>query len=435
MKVGNEFLLRRKKLLNMMEADSIAVLFAGDFKIRNGESEYPFRPDSDFYYLTAFCEDSAIALFIPGRNEGEFILFNHPFDPLKEQWTGKIVGQDNACSEYGVDQAYSLAKADSLIPELLLGHETIYTNLDVSAQGKSALGTWLEQTKGKARLGINYPVTIKQIGEITHEMRMIKDDAELTSIRRACDISVEAHTALMQQCKADMHEYELDAVLNYEFTKNGCSGVAFDSIVAAGANATILHYPQKGGLLKDGELVLIDAGVEFDYYASDISRTFPVNGKFSPEQSAVYQAVLNVQQQVIEQIKPGVSWFSLEQLTQHLITAELVKLDLLNGEIDELVANQAYRPFYMHHFGHWMGLDDHDVGKYRDGDMWRQLEPNMVLTVEPGIYISPKLDVDPKWHGIGVRIEDDILVTETGYENLTAAAPKEIADIEQLISK
>jgi Xaa-Pro aminopeptidase len=409
MKIGKEFIKRQKYLLEQIGNKSIAIVGAG------------FKPaPTDFYYLTGFEESDAFAVFVPSRTEGEYILFNKEKNPQEELWTGLRIGQQKACEDYGANQAFPITKADTILPDLIAGRERIYFNLD----NHESVMNWLKALSDKERADINLPTDFIDVSKIIHEMRIVKDEAEIALLRKAAQISAAAHLRAMRACRPGMMEYELEAELAYEFIRNN-GRFAFETVVASGANACILHYMQNDAELKSGDLILIDASAEYKHYAGDISRTFPVNAKFSEEQKAIYQAVLDTQLAVIEHIRPGVSWLELQQLSERLITEKLIELKLLHGKIDDLLQKRAFEPFYMHKIGHWLGLDCHDVGRYKVTDEWRKLEPGMVLTVEPGIYIAEK--------GIGVRIEDDVLITKDGCEVLTADVPKSIAEIEEIM--
>ena len=412
MKIGKEFIKRQKYLLEQIGKNSITIVGAG----------FKPAPTSDFYYLTGFDESDAFAVFVPGRAEGEYILFSQEKDPKQELWEGLRIGQQKACADYGANQAFSINKADTILPDLIANREQVYFNLD----NYESIMQWIKPLRDKERTGINVPTDFINVGKIIHEMRIIKDETEIALLRKAAQISAAAHLRAMQACRPGMFEYELEAELSYEFVKNGGRRPAFENIVASGANACILHYIENDKELKDGDLILIDAGVEYKHYAGDISRTFPVNGKFTTEQKAIYQAVLDTQLAVIEHIRPGVSWLDLQHISERVITKKLIELNLLHGEIDDLLQKRAFEPFYMHKIGHWLGLDCHDVGRYKVTDEWRKLEPGMVLTVEPGIYIAEQ--------GIGVRIEDDVLITKDGCEVLTADLPKTIEEIDDLMS-
>lgn len=433
MKISKVFMKRRQHLLQQIGNNGIAVVFAAKEPHYHRKTVYPYRQDSDFYYLTGYPESDAIAVFIPNREEGEYVLFNLEKNPKEEIWTGIRIGQLGACKDYGVDQAFPINKADAMVPELIKNKERIYFNIG-DHEDHEQIMCWVAQLADKERAGINLPSDFINVGKIVHEMRARKDNEEIVLLRKTAEISAAAHIRAMRVCKPGMMEYELESEILHEYICNGARMPAFPPIVAGGANSCTLHYTQNDAQLKSGELVLIDAGADYEHYCGDITRTFPVNGRFTAEQKAIYQAVLDTQLAVIEHIRPGISWLELHRISERVITEKLVALNLLKGEVNELMQKQAFKQFYMHYIGHWLGMDAHDVGKYKINDQWRLLEPGMVLTVEPGIYISPgRTNVERKWHNIGVRIEDDILVTQNGYEILTSKAPKEVNEIEKLM--
>lgn len=432
--LNEDYGLRRKKLMEHMGENSIAIFNAAKEYLRTGSTVYPYRQESDFYYLTGFDEADAVAVLVPGRPEGEFILFNKVRDPSKEIWTGRIVGQEGACAEYGVDQAFPIDNLDSMLPQLLAGRKNVYYKIGRDACFDARLMGWINKLRNGVRDGVQTPNEFINVEKFLHEMRLCKSHAEIQIMRRAGEITAKAHLAAMQACSAGMYEYELEAVVLHEFTKHGGRYQSFETIVGGGRNSCTLHYCKNNETLIDGELVLLDAGVEYDYYSADITRTFPVNGRFTAEQKAIYQIVLDAQLAVIAMIKPGVRWDMLQLKAEEVITKGLVDLGLLNGDVTELLEKKAFKSFFMHKIGHFIGIDDHDVGEYKPQNSWRVLEPGMLFTVEPGVYIAADLTwVDTKWRNIGVRIEDDILVTEEGCEVLTAGVPKSISEVESVM--
>lgn len=418
-----EFKQRRDELLKRIGASGIAIAFAAKECVRSGTEYYLYRQNSDFYYLTGFTEAESIAVFIPGRVAGEFVLFNRKRDATKELWHGSYAGQEGACRDFGADQAFVIEEADVILPQLLADRECVYCNVGGDRDFDAKINFWINQTK------LDVSRKLVDIGTIVHEMRLKKNSHEVELMRKAAEITAAGFLRVMQRCRPGMQEFELEAELAYEFMRLGGRHVAFQPIIGGGANACILHYAKNTDKLIDGELVLMDAGVEYNYYCADVTRTFPINGKFTSEQRAIYEAVLTTQLEVIKQIRPGMKFNSLQLVAARVITEHLVSLGLLEGKIDDLVAKQSFKPFFMHKIGHWLGLDVHDVGKYYADDE-RILEPGMVLTVEPGIYIMPNISVANKWHNVGVRIEDDILVTENGCDVLTKMIPKTVAEIE-----
>ncbi|KGP62982.1 proline aminopeptidase P II [Legionella norrlandica] len=428
-----EYMARRKSLAAKLPADSVAIISAAHESLRNGDAHYRFRQDSNFYYLTGFNEPDALLVIISGKEE-QSILFNRPRNPPEEQWTGKRLGQDGAVQELGVQMAYPITSIAEELPKLLGGKSAIYYNLGSNLSLERRIIQALSSVKAQVRKGVKAPESLCDLEPILSEMRLIKSNAELELMRRAANISVEAHKRAIQLCREMENEYQLEAELIYEFSRQGCRSVAYDPIVGSGANACILHYTENNKPLRPGDLVLIDAGGEYGNYAADITRTFPINGTFSPEQRSIYELVLKAQKAGIAAIKPGLPWNHIQQIMVRILTTGLCALGILKGDTEELIKNEAYKPFYMHNSGHWLGLDVHDAGRYKINNEWRPLEAGMVLTVEPGLYISAEIEgVEKRWWGIGVRIEDDVLVTKTGYEVLTSALPVDVDDIEALM--
>ncbi|WP_233270884.1 Xaa-Pro aminopeptidase [Pseudomonas eucalypticola] len=419
-----------------MEPNSIAILPAAAVAIRNRDVEHVYRQDSDFQYLSGFPEPEAVIALIPGRQHGEYVLFCRERNPERELWDGLRAGQEGAVRDYGADDAFPIADIDDILPGLIEGRDRVYTAMGSHPEFDRHLMDWINVIRSKANLGSQPPNEFVALDHLLHDMRLYKSAAEVKVMRHAAQISARAHVRAMQACRAGLHEFSLEAELDYEFRKGGAKMPAYGSIVAAGRNSCILHYQQNDAVLRDGDLVLIDAGCEIDCYASDITRTFPVSGTFSPEQKAIYELVLKSQEAAFAAIGPGKHWNQAHEATVQVITEGLVQLGLLQGNVDELIATEAHRAFYMHRAGHWLGMDVHDVGEYRVGGEWRVLEPGMTLTVEPGIYISPdNPHVAKKWRGIGVRIEDDVVVTRTGCEILTGDVPKTVAEIEALMAQ
>ncbi|MBA1278914.1 MULTISPECIES: Xaa-Pro aminopeptidase [Pseudomonadaceae] len=431
----SEYARRRKVLMAEMEPNSIAILPAAPMYIRNRDVEHIYRQDSDFQYLSGFPEPEAVIALIPGREHGEYVLFCRERDPARELWDGLRAGQDGAIAEYGADDAFPIGDIDEILPGLIEGRSRVYYAIGSNQEFDHRLMEWINTIRSKARQGAQPPNEFVALDHLLHDLRLYKSANEVKVMKHAAEISARAHIRAMQASRAGLYEYHLEAELDYEFRKGGAKMPAYGSIVAAGKNACILHYRENDAALKDGDLVLIDAGCEIDCYASDITRTFPVNGRFSPEQKAIYELVLAANEEAFKHIAPGKHWNEAHEATVQVITAGLVELGLLEGDVDELIAAEAYKPFYMHRAGHWLGMDVHDVGDYKVGGEWRVLEPGMAMTVEPGIYIAAdNQDVAKKWRGIGVRIEDDVVVTRTGCEILTGGVPKAVAEIEQLMA-
>lgn len=431
----SEFAQRRQRLLAQLPVGSVALVSAAHLHTRNRDAEYSFRQDSDFYYLSGFNEPEALLLLIPGRADGEYVLFCPPRDPAMEIWTGYRAGPEGCVSDYGVDQAFTLDELERKVPELLDGARRLYYALGSDEKLDTRVRGWLNEIRSRARQGAQAPEELVLLDNLLHELRLFKSTAELDVMRRAGEISAEAHCRAMRVARPGLYEYQLEAEITGYCMQQGARFQAYSPIVGAGANGCILHYIENDAQMQDGDLVLIDAGCELDNYASDITRTFPVNGRFSAEQKALYQLVLDTQEACIAALKPGVLWNVIHDLSVTRLTEGLVELGLLQGELDVLIEEGAYRRFYMHRIGHWLGMDVHDVGQYKVEGDWRALEPGMVMTVEPGLYVAPDDDsVEPRWRGIGIRIEDDVLVTADGCEVLTAGVPKTVAAIEQLMA-
>jgi Xaa-Pro aminopeptidase len=438
-----EFAARRRRLLERLGKDAVAVVPSGGLKVRNRDAEYPFRQDSDFHYLTGFNEPEAVAVFVPGREAGEYVLFCRAKDALAERWSGTRAGLEGAKHWHGADDAHAIGDLDKLMLELLTGRDQVHYDLGVNADFDVNVIRWINHLRAKARAGVRAPHSIVMLDRLLHEMRLFKSEAEVAVMRYAAQTSARAHTRAMQVCKPGKFEYEVEAELLHEFRQKGME-VAYMSIVGGGKNACILHYIENRHALQDGDLLLIDAGAEHECYASDITRTFPVNGKFSPEQRALYQLVLDAQYAAIAEAMPGKTWDDPHQAAVKVLAQGLLDLGILSGTLEDALKKpeavegepakeEPYRQFYMHKTGHWLGMDVHDVGDYKIGEEWRTLQPGMVLTVEPGLYISPADNVDPKWWNIGIRIEDDVLITAEGNDVLSRDVVKEIADIEALM--
>ncbi|MEF9897007.1 MAG: Xaa-Pro aminopeptidase [Pseudomonas sp.] len=431
----SEYARRRKALMAQMEPNSIAILPAAAVAIRNRDVEHVYRQDSDFQYLSGFPEPEAVIALIPGREHGEYVLFCRERNPERELWDGLRAGQEGAVRDFGADDAFPITDIDDILPGLIEGRDRVYSAMGSNPEFDRHLMEWINVIRSKARLGAQPPNEFVALDHLLHDMRLYKSAAEVKVMREAAAISARAHVRAMQACRAGLREYSLEAELEYEFRKGGAKMPAYGSIVAAGRNSCILHYQENDALLKDGDLVLIDAGCEIDCYASDITRTFPVSGQFSPEQKAIYELVLKAQEAAFAVIAPGKHWNHAHEATVQVITEGLVALGLLKGSVEALIESEAYRAFYMHRAGHWLGMDVHDVGEYKVGGQWRVLEPGMALTVEPGIYIgADNQSVAKKWRGIGVRIEDDVVVTKQGCEILTSGVPKTVAEIEALMA-
>jgi len=423
----------RKDLMRSMKG-GVAVIPTSPVRNRNNDVDYLYRPDSDFYYMTGFSEPESVAVLCPGRKGGEYIIFCREKDLEKEIWHGRRAGLEGVVEQYGADDAFPIADIGDILPSLLEDKEKIFYNVGRYPEFDQQIMTWLNDIKQRSRSGVVAPYELIDLGHYLHEQRLIKRKEEIAIMRKAAKISARGHIRAMQKCRPGMTEQQVQTELEYEFRRQGSTDNAYPSIVAGGENACILHYVDNNALLNDGDLLMIDAGAELECYASDISRTFPVNGRFSSEQKQLYQIVLDAQQAAFSVCEPGQHWNRPHEKAVEVLTQGLVDLKILKGNVADLIESQAYRPFYMHRTGHWLGLDVHDVGDYQIDREWRSLEAGMVFTVEPGLYIGKNPDVDPKWHDIGIRIEDDVVIKKVGHEVLTIDVPKTINDIEALMA-
>ena len=430
-----EFAKRRRQLMRMMGKNSIAILPSANTRLRNRDVEYPFRQDSDFMYLTGFSEPDAIAVLVPGRPEGEYLLFCREKDPLRETWDGYRAGPEGAVAEYEADDAFPIADTDDILPGLIESCEGVYYTMGAHPEFDSRLINWVTALRAQSGPAAHPREDFVAMDHMLHDMRMYKSRAEISAMRRAAKVAAAGHARAMRAATPGMFEYELEAEVGYEFRRNGLQH-SYNPIVGSAANGCVLHYNDNDRQMEDGDLVLIDAGCEVDCYAADVTRTFPVNGKFSAPQREIYDVVLRAHEAAIEHIAPGLSWHEFHDASVVEITRGLKDLGILKGRLADLIRKEAYRPFFMHRTGHWLGMDVHDVGDYRVADQWRMLEPGMMLTVEPGIYISEQhRRVKKCYRGIGIRIEDDVLVTRDGCEVLTRAFPVEAEAIEALMSE
>ncbi|MEH6584472.1 MAG: Xaa-Pro aminopeptidase [Halioglobus sp.] len=431
----SEFARRRKNLMGLMEPNSIAIFPAAREQMRSRDTEFPFRQDSDFYYLSGFVEPEAVLVLIPGREHGQFVLFCRERDPQLELWHGRRAGPGGACDQYAADDAFPIGDIDEILPGLIEGRDRVYYSMGRRTEFDQQIMSWVNQIRSKEATGAVPPGEFTDLDHMLHDLRLVKSAAELRLMRRAGDITAAAHIRAISHCRPGMEESRLEAEILHEFAISGARHPAYSSIVGSGENACVMHYVDNAAKMRSGDLVLIDAGCEYEYYAADVTRTFPVSGTFSTEQRALYELVLAAQLAAIEEIRPGNHWNQPHDATVRVITEGLVKLGLLKGGVASLIKRERYKDFYMHKAGHWLGLDVHDVGDYRVNDEWRSLEPGMVMTVEPGIYIAPdNTKVAKKWRGIGIRIEDDVIVTDQGCEVITAGVPKSVAEIEALMA-
>ena len=431
-----DFQDRRDRLAEAMGPNSIAIIETSQEAMRNRDADYKYRTDSSFFYLTGFAEPEAVAVIETSENGEEYTysLFCRERNREMEIWNGYRAGVDGAVDDYDADEAYAIDLLDEEIIEKLLNKEKLFYRIGQRAEFDARVAKWIVEANGESRKGTTAPAQLIQLDRIVDEMRLHKDAEEIQLMQIASDISAEAHTQAMKAVRPGMMEYALEAELNYIFGKNGCVP-SYNSIVGGGENGCILHYVENNKELKDGDLVLIDAACEYEFYASDITRTFPVNGKFSPEQKALYQVVLDAQIAAIEAVRIGNSYKEPHHVAVRILVQGLLNLGIMQGDIEEIIEKESFRQFYMHGTGHWLGMDVHDVGSYKQDGEWRTYQEGMVVTVEPGLYIAPDDEtVDVKWRGIGIRIEDDIVATKNGPLNLTSKVVKTVEDIEALMA-
>jgi Xaa-Pro aminopeptidase len=424
---------RRRRVMEVLGPDALAILPAAPERTRSNDVEYRYRQQSDFYYLTGFPEPGAVCVLQPGHGSEEYILFVRPRDRERETWTGRRAGVEGAVTDFGAAMAYPIDELDQRLPKLLGERSQLYYTMDRDEAFTRRVMGWLEQAQlSRPRTGRG-PTGILDARPPVHELRLHKEPAEIERMRRAIAISAEAHRAAMESARDGSWEYEIEALIDYIFRRLGAAGPAYPSIVASGANATILHYTTNDRRLSADDLLLIDAGAEYDFYCADVTRTFPIGPGFAGRQRDLYQVVLDAQLAAIDTVRPGVRFDEPHQRAVRALVDGLLTLGILKGSADEIVEKELYKPVYMHRTSHWLGMDVHDVGLYRQGDASRALEPGMVLTIEPGLYIGDHLaDIDEAWHGLGVRIEDDVLVTADGHDVLTAAVPKRVDEIDAI---
>jgi Xaa-Pro aminopeptidase len=429
------FAERRKRFMQRMEGN-VALLFAAPQKIRSNDTEYRYRQDSSFLYLTGFGEPDAALLLLPGHPEHEFVLFVRPRDPERETWEGRRAGPEGAKTSFGADAAFPMSELADRLPEFLENVERLYYAVGRHPERDALVVTAVDKVKAKNRKGIRAPSVFVDPAVILNEMRLRKSQPELESMREAAAITSRAHLEAMRALRPGVKEYEIEAVIEYAFRRQGAVGPAYNTIAGSGVNATILHYVENDAVCRDGDLLLVDAGAEYDGYCADITRTYPVNGRFSPPQRRVYEIVLAAQANAIERVRPGVSFDEVHRAALLTLVEGLVSLGILEGKLDPLIQDESYKPYFMHQTSHWLGLDVHDVGDYRNGQEWRTLEPGMVLTVEPGLYFGEdRTEVPEDYRGMGIRIEDDVLVTDGDPEVLTAATPKALAAVESAMGE
>jgi Xaa-Pro aminopeptidase len=423
---------RRGQFLEQIRG-SAAILPSAPVAIRNGDVEHEYRQDSDFYYLTGFEEPNSVAVFVSGDRVRKFVMFVQPKDPELEIWTGPRAGPEGAMRDYGADAAYTIDELDKELPQLLEGADKIYYRFGSNPSFDQRIARLMGHFQRHRQREGRGPVAVADPAEILHQMRLIKTAEDLQLLGRAIDITCEGHLAAMRALRPGMRECEIEALLRYVFRKNGSPRCGYPPIVASGTNALVLHYTSNDKIIRDGELLLIDAGAEFGYYTGDVTRTIPACGRFTREQIRLYELVLEAQLEAIGAVRPGANFIEPHERAVRALTEGLLRLGLLRGSADQLIQEGRYKQFYMHRTSHWLGMDVHDVGTYKVADQWRTLQPGMVLTIEPGLYIPQNADVEPRYRGIGIRIEDDLLVTEDGHQVLSSRVPKDPGEIEALM--
>lgn len=432
---NSEFVARRARLIAALDNNAVAIIPAAVELTRSRDTEFPFRQDSDFFYLTGFKEPDAVLVLTKDREgNGQSTLFCRNKDKVAEIWHGRRMGYEQAKSQLELDHTFALSDLDDELLNLVNGRKVLFYGQGTYSAFDDKVWQLLSTLRGAPKKGYRAPEIIKDVRPLVHEMRLFKSDAEIAVMREAGRISAEAHIRAMQFAKPSATEYQLEAEIHHHYAMNGARHPAYGTIVGSGINATILHYTDNSDALQDGDLVLIDSGCELEGYAADITRTFPVSGTFSDAQRKVYDLVLAAQYAAFNEVKPGGTLVKANQVAMKVLTEGLVDLGILAGDVNELLDAQACKAFYMHGLGHWLGLDVHDVGEYKLDEADRPFEPGMVLTIEPGLYFDEDAQVPDEYKGIGIRIEDDLLVTDTGYENLTALVPKTITEIEALMN-
>ena len=429
-----EYARRRRQLMRMAGEDAILVLPAAPVRVRSHDTHYPYRQDSDFWYLCGFPEPDAVLVLVPGRKHGEALLFCRERDPEREAWDGPRFGQDGAVESFGMDDAYPIEDLDEILPGLLEGRSRVYYHFGRDAEFDLKLIGWVNRVRAQVRHGAQPPHEFLELGHLLHEQRLFKSRDEIRLMEKAAQISVRAHQAAMRAARPGIHEYELQAELERVFrAADACP--AYASIVGAGGNGCVLHYVANTGKARDGDLVLIDAGAEYRNYAADITRTFPVNGRYTREQRALHDLVGAAQAAALACARPGVAFAALHETVVEVLGEGLLRLGLLKGSLEKCIAGEHYRQFYRHKSGHWLGLDVHDVGDYRIDGQSRLLEPGMVLTIEPGLYVgADDTSVAAKWRGIGIRTEDDVLITADGHRVLTEGLARSADEIEAFMA-
>jgi len=431
---AREHARRRKQLMRLIGDGAVAIIPASHEVVRARDTHYRFRQNSDFQYLSGFPEPEAIAVLAPGRKAGEFVMFTRRRDKDSEIWHGRRAGPEGAIAEYGADQAFSIDELERELPQLLMGRDAVHYTLGEYPELDSRITGLVRHLREVSRRGAAAPTTFVALETTLHEMRLRKSKAEIALMKKAAEVSARAHVRAMQMARPGRYEWQVMAEIQIEFERENMQP-GYGSIVGGGDNACILHYTENNMPLRDGDLLLIDAGGEYQGYTADITRTFPINGKFSAAQKAVYEVVLEANKLAIKTLKVGASVGKPHEVAVRVLTEGMVDIGLLKGKVEDLIAQEKHRQFYMHGTGHWLGMDVHDVGRYKLGGKYRKFEPGMIMTVEPGLYIAPGTpDIDEKFWGIGIRVEDDVLITDDGPDVLTSAVPKGVKDIESLIA-
>tara|TARA_Y100000816_G_scaffold181415_1_gene131332 strand:+ start:31 stop:1326 length:1296 start_codon:yes stop_codon:yes gene_type:complete len=423
---------RRENLLELLPENSVLLIPGAETQYRNSDSSFPFRQESNFYYLSGFCEPASLIAITKKDNKITSLIFVPPKDKLKEIWDGYRAGPIGAVKDFLFDKAYDNTQIDEMLPDILFGSDIVLYPIGKKNGFDQKVINWTSEASKKDRHSKS--LNISDASSIIGNARLIKDDHEISLIKKACSISADAHIEAMKSVKGGDSEQFIESMYIHEFSKRGARYPAYNPIVAGGENACVLHYVENNQQLNNDDLLLVDAGCEYEMYAADITRTFPVSGKFSDEQLAIYKVVLDAMNAAIDMVKPGNHVMQPQEISEKVITEGLVRLGLLDGDPEELHKSGAYKEFYMHKIGHWLGLDVHDAGDYVEGEEYMKFKPGMITTIEPGIYISSSMDIDDKWKGIGIRIEDDILVTIDGNENLTKKVPSDPEEIESLMS-
>jgi Xaa-Pro aminopeptidase len=426
---------RRREFMSRIGDQGVAIFVANPHQSRSADTEYQYRPSSDVLYLSGFREPEAVIVLAPDHEDGEFVMFVRDRDEEAELWNGRRAGPEGAQNTYGADAAFAIEELDDKLPEFLEHRDTLYYTFGRNDDFDQKVIGWMKSLRHRRGKPPAAPAAIVDARDVVNDMRVIKTSEEIERMRASVDLTVEAHILAMQNCTPGIKEYELQALIEYHFRKNGAEYPAYESIVGSGNNATVLHYTDNRDTIESGDVVLIDAGAELEFYAGDITRSFPASGEFTPAQKDVYQAVLDAEIAAIDDVEPGLPYNELQDRTVRRLTQSMIDLGLLDGSVDELIDQEEYKRYYPHKIGHWLGIDVHDVGPYYDDDQnWRALEPGMVLTIEPGIYIPESDESAPEeLRGLGIRIEDDILVTADGCENLSKACPKTIDEVEALV--